>query len=77
MLLSVGSKRERIDARAIFAYSVNLATVEFDHTLVAAADVEDVGKTVVLLLQASIWFAWTDFPVPVGPMMSMTRTPFT
>src|ERR1700727_660159 len=45
-------KRERIDARPDFAYSVDPASIEFDNALVAAADVEDEGESTVLLLKA-------------------------
>src|ERR1700679_997751 len=45
-------KRERIDARPVFADPVNTPSVEFDNALVAAADVEDEGESTVLLLKA-------------------------
>ena len=43
-------QREGIDARAVFADAVHAAAVQFDHAFVAAADVEDVGESAVLLL---------------------------
>ena len=42
---------ERIHSRAVFAHTVNPAAVQLHHAFVAAADVEDVGKTAVFLLQ--------------------------
>ena len=42
---------ERIDPRAIFAYAVNPAAIQFDHALVAAADVEDVGEAAIFLFK--------------------------
>ena len=69
---------KRIHARAVFADAVNAPAVQLDDALVAAADVEDVGEAAVLLLQRDGLVAvYRLFPVPVGPMMSMTRTPST
>ncbi len=48
-------QRERIDARAVLAYAIHLAAVQLDNALVAAADVEDVGESAVLLLQRNGW----------------------
>ena len=44
-------QREWIHPRAVFADPVNLAAVQLHDTLVAAADVEDVGESAVLLLE--------------------------
>src|ERR1700678_4324633 len=45
-------KRERVDARPIFADPVNPPIIQLDDALVAAADVEDEGESTVLLLKA-------------------------
>ena len=54
MLLSVGSSGKRIDAGPVLADPVDLAAVQLDDALIAAADIEDEGKAVVLLLQRDI-----------------------
>ena len=38
-------------ARAVFANAIHAATVQLDNAFIAPADVEDVGKSAVLLLQ--------------------------
>jgi hypothetical protein len=55
-------KSERIDARPVFADPIDAASVEFDDTLVAAADVEDEGEAAVLLLQAQHLAGVNAFP---------------
>jgi hypothetical protein len=71
-------KREWIDARSVLTDPIDPASIQFDHALVAAADIEDEGEATVLLFQAQhLALACTLLPVPVGPMMSCTRTPFT
>ena len=42
---------ERIHSWAIFANSVNLAAIQFDNALIAAADVEDVRESAILLFK--------------------------
>ena len=44
-------QRERVDARAVFADPIDPSAIQFDDTLVAAADVEDVGESAVLLFK--------------------------
>ena len=51
MLFSVGSSRERVYSRTIFADPIYLPAVELNDALIAAADIEDVGKAAVLLFQ--------------------------
>ena len=46
-----GLQRKRVHARPVLADAVNLASIQFDNTFVAAADIEDVGKAAVLLFQ--------------------------
>src|ERR1700691_6304890 len=60
-------KRERIDARPVFADPVNTPSVEFDNALVAAADVEDEGESTVLLLKAQHLISVYAFAGPGWP----------
>jgi hypothetical protein len=43
----------------------------------AGSDVENMGKAAVFLLQSNDLVPMNRLPVPVGPRMSMTRTPST
>ena len=67
MLLSVGSRANRVNARAIFADAVNAPAVQFDDALIAAADVEDVGEAAILLLQRNGRVADHAFPCSGWP----------
>jgi hypothetical protein len=42
---------ERIDSWTVLAHPIDLTAIQFDHALVAAADIENVGESAVFLLQ--------------------------
>ena len=61
MLLSVWLQCERIDARTVFANPIDTPAEQLHDALVAAADVKNICKTAVFLLQSD---SRVTYPIP-------------